>query len=122
MLDAQRALAAEDFSAVDGLSVRGAIHTGTADERDGDYFGSAVNRVSRLLDIANGGQVLVSGVTNDIVQGSLPPQATLRNLGEHRLRDLARPEQVYQLSRRASPRTLPRYARSTNFRTTCRSN
>ena len=97
MLDAQRAIAAEDFSAIDGLRVRAAIHTGTADERDGDYFGPAVNRVARLLAIGHGGQILVSGVTTDLVQGALPSQATLRDLGEHRLRDLARPEQVYQL-------------------------
>jgi predicted ATPase/class 3 adenylate cyclase len=97
MLDVQRALLAEDFAVLDGLPVRVAIHTGTADERDGDYFGPAVNRVARLLAIGHGGQVLVSGVTTDIVQGSLPAQATLRSLGEHRLRDLARPEQVYQL-------------------------
>ncbi len=97
MLDAQLALAAEDFSAVDGLPVRAAIHTGTADERDGDYFGPAVNRVARLLAIGHGGQVLVSGVTADLVQGDLPSQASLRDLGEHRLRDLARPEYVYQL-------------------------
>ena len=44
---AQQAIAAEDFSGVDGLRVRAAIHTGTADERDGDYFGPAVNRVAR---------------------------------------------------------------------------
>ena len=63
MLDAQREIAKEDFSAVDGLRVRAAIHTGTADERDGDYFGPTVNRVARLLAIAHGGQVLLSGVT-----------------------------------------------------------
>jgi predicted ATPase/class 3 adenylate cyclase len=95
--DAQHALAAEDFSAVDGLRVRAAIHTGTSDERDGDYYGPAVNRVARLLAIGHGGQVLVSGVAADLVQGALPPQASLRDLGEHRLRDLARPEYVYQL-------------------------
>ena len=49
--------------------MRAAIHTGTADERDGDYFGPAVNRVARLLAIGHGGQVLVSGVTTDLVQG-----------------------------------------------------
>ena len=97
MLDAQSAIAAEDFSAVDGLRVRAAIHTGTADERDGDYFGPAVNRVARLLAIGYGGQVLVSGVTADLVQDELPTRASLRDLGEHRLRDLARPECVYQL-------------------------
>ncbi len=98
MYDAQRALCAEDFSAVDGLRVRVAIHTGTADERDRDYFGPAVNRVARLLAIAHGGQVLVSGVTSELVRGSLPPQAGLRDLGEHRLKDLSRPERVYQLT------------------------
>jgi predicted ATPase/class 3 adenylate cyclase len=97
MLAAQRATAAEDFSSVNGLRVRAAIHTGTAEERDGDYFGPAVNRVARLLAIGHGGQVLVSGVTADLVQGVLPPRASLRDLGEHRLKDLARPEQVYQL-------------------------
>jgi predicted ATPase/class 3 adenylate cyclase len=97
ILVAQRALAAEDFSAVDGIRVRVAIHTGTADERDGDYFGPALNRVARLLAIGYGGQVLVSGVTAELVQGSLPPGASLRDLGEHHLRDLTRPEHVYQL-------------------------
>ena len=97
ILDAHRALAAEDFSQIDGLRVRAALHTGTADEREGDYFGPALNRIARLLAIGYGGQVLVSGVTTDLVQGALPPRASLRDLGEHRLRDLARPEQVYQL-------------------------
>jgi predicted ATPase/class 3 adenylate cyclase len=97
ILDAHRALAAEDFSLTDGLGVRAAVHTGTADERKGDYFGTALNRIARLLTIGHGGQVLVSGVATDLVQGALPPRASLRDLGEHRLRDLARPEQVYQL-------------------------
>ncbi|MGC1380999.1 MAG: adenylate/guanylate cyclase domain-containing protein, partial [Candidatus Baltobacteraceae bacterium] len=52
-LDAQRTLAATDFSGVDGLRVRIAINTGTADERDGDYFGPALNRVARLLALGH---------------------------------------------------------------------
>jgi predicted ATPase/class 3 adenylate cyclase len=96
-LQAQRALDAEQWDAVEGLPVRMALHTGNADERDGDYFGPTVNRVARLLSIAHGGQVVVSGVTADLVQGQLPEQAALRDLGQHRLRDLAYPEQVYQL-------------------------
>ncbi len=97
ILDAQRALVSEDFSSVDELRVRAAINTGIADERGGDYFGPAVNRVARLLTIGHGGQVLVSGVTADVVQEALPSQASLRDLGDHRLRDLTRPERVYQL-------------------------
>jgi predicted ATPase/class 3 adenylate cyclase len=97
-LDAQRSLGAEDFSAVDGVRVRMALHTGTADERDGDYFGPAVNRVARLLSAGNGGQVLLSGVTSEIVGSALRDGVTLRDLGEHRLKDLARPERVAQLA------------------------
>lgn len=96
-LDAQRLLAKQDWSAVGGLKVRMAIHTGHTDERDGDYFGPAVNRVARLLAIGHGGQVLVSGASADLAQGELPPQAALRDLGAHRLKDLTHPEQVYQL-------------------------
>jgi predicted ATPase/class 3 adenylate cyclase len=96
-LDFQRALAAEDFAAVGGLRVRASLHVGAAEERGGDYFGSTVNRVARLLSIGHGGQTLLSGVMHDLVLGALPQQASLRDLGEHRLKDLSRPEYVYQL-------------------------
>lgn len=95
--DAQRTLNKEDFSTVDGLKVRMAVHVGHADEHNGDYFGPTVNRVARLLAIGYGGQVLVSGAATDLAQGEMPPQTALRDLGSHRLKDLAQPEQVYQL-------------------------
>ena len=98
ILDAQRALAAEDFSAIDGLRVRAAVHTGTADERNGDYFGPALNRVARLLAIGHGGQVLVSGATRELVRADLPIGTSLLDFGSHRLKDLAEPEHVSQLS------------------------
>lgn len=96
-VEAQRALQAEDWSAIGGMRVRISIHTGAADERGGDYFGATVNRVARLLAIAHGGQIIVSGVTADLVQGQMPSQTTLHDLGAHRLKDLAYPEQVYQV-------------------------
>lgn len=96
-LDAQLALAAEDFSAVEGLRVRMALHTGHSAERDGDYFGPTVNRVARLLAVGNGGQVLLSGACVELVQGELPAQCSLRDLGEHRLKDLAQPERIHEL-------------------------
>ncbi|HEY1656627.1 MAG TPA: adenylate/guanylate cyclase domain-containing protein [Candidatus Tumulicola sp.] len=98
MADAQRVVAAEDFSAVDGLRVRAAIHTGTSDERDGDYFGPAVNRVARLMSIGHGGQILVSGATRELAHSDLPAGTTLVDLGSQRLRDLTDPEHVWQLS------------------------
>ena len=96
-LDAQRALGAADFAAVAGLRVRMAINTGTADERDGDYFGPTVNRVARLLALGHGGQVLLSGIAASLVRESPPPHATLADLGEHSLKDLEGYERVYQL-------------------------
>ena len=95
--DAQRALAAEDFSAVEGVPVRIALHTGVADERDGDYLGPAVNRVARLLAIGHGGQVLVSGTAAELLRAEMPQHFGLRDLGIHRLKDLAHPERVFQL-------------------------
>jgi predicted ATPase/class 3 adenylate cyclase len=101
-LAAQRHLHALQPSAVPSaaglaLKVRIALHTGAAKVRGGDYFGPALNRVARLLAIAHGGQVLLSGATQELVQDDLPPGSSLRDLGRHRLRDLQRPEQVYQL-------------------------
>jgi predicted ATPase/class 3 adenylate cyclase len=98
ILDAQRALAAEDFSSIDGLRVRAAVHTGTADEREGDYFGPAVNRVARLLSVGHGGQVLLSGSTRELAHGDLPAGVSLIDLGSHRLKDLTEAEQVWQLT------------------------
>jgi predicted ATPase/class 3 adenylate cyclase len=96
-LDAQRALAAADFSDVEGLRVRMALHAGSAHERDGDYFGPAVNRVARLLAVGHGGQVLLSGACAELFQAEPPPECSLRDLGEHRLKDLAQSERIYQL-------------------------
>ncbi|HLY02773.1 MAG TPA: tetratricopeptide repeat protein [Candidatus Cybelea sp.] len=96
-LDAQRALGAADFTAVDGLRVRMAINTGTADERDGDYFGPALNRVARVLSLGYGGQVLLSGIAADLVRENPPPGAALADLGEYELKNLEGRERVYQL-------------------------
>ena len=106
-IDAQVGLNKEDFSEVNGLRVRMALHTGYADERDNDYFGPTVNRVARLLAIGHGGQMLVSAAASDLLQGELPANASLRSLGGHRLKDLAHPEQVFQLVAVGLPSEFP---------------
>ncbi len=106
-LDAQRALAKEDFSSVDGLRVRIGLHTGYAEERNADYFGPAVNRVARLMSISHGGQVLLSGSTRELAHSDLPTSVSLVDLGSHRLKDLTEPEQVWQLSIEGLPAEFP---------------
>lgn len=79
------------------IRVRLALHTGAVECRDDDYFGPPVNRVSRILSTGYGGQSLLSQTTFDLVRDNLPKGVSLKDLGEHQLRDLARPEQIFQL-------------------------
>lgn len=96
-LESQRAIRAADWGGIGELRVRMALHTGAAEDRDGDYFGQTLNRVARILSTAHGGQVLISLPTQELVRDHLPPGVQLRHMGEHRLKDLARAEHLYQL-------------------------
>jgi predicted ATPase/class 3 adenylate cyclase len=106
-VDAQRALNSAVWEGIDALKVRMALHTGAAEHRDGDYFGQTLNRVARILASAHGGQVLLSLPTEELVRDALPAGVQLRALGEHRLRDLARPEQLFQLVTPDLPSLFP---------------
>ncbi len=97
---AQIAMVNEPWKTGSELRARMAVHTGEAEERNGDFFGSAVNRAARLLDAAHGGQVLVSESAAGLVQDSMATGTVLVDLGEHRLKDLAHAERIYQLSHR----------------------
>ena len=103
----QRALHAEAWSTPTPISVRVAVHTGEADLRDGDYYGTAVNRCARIRSLARGGQTLVSQATYDLIRDHHLPRVELRDLGEHRLRSLARPERVFQLVVPGVPSDFP---------------
>ena len=96
-LDAQAAFAAEPWKVPGGIRVRMGLHTGTAEERDDDYFGPALNRTARLFSTGAGGQVLVSLVTAELLRDALPEDVGLRDLGAHRLKDLMRPESIFQV-------------------------
>ncbi len=89
------------------LQVRIALHTGEADLREGDYYGSAVNRCARLRNVAHGGQILLSQITHSLVQDQLPPEVGLRDLGEHPLSGLKRPEHIYQVVAAGLPGEFP---------------
>lgn len=104
-LDAQRALAEQDWSDVGGLRVRMAVHCGPVTERGGDYFGSTVNRVARLLSAGHGGQVLVSADAARTLPGD--GGVALRDLGRHRLKDFPELESIYQLVAPSLPEIFP---------------
>jgi predicted ATPase/class 3 adenylate cyclase len=89
---ARTALANEEWPVGAPIRVRMALHTGETTERDGNYFGGAVNRAARLMAISHGGQLLVSAATAELLTG-----VELLDLGEHRLRDLAAPMRVFQV-------------------------
>ncbi|MGH3755960.1 MAG: ATP-binding protein [Pseudonocardiaceae bacterium] len=97
-LDAQRAFAEEPWAQGRALRVALALHTGQAQLRGDDrYVGRAVIRCAQLRAVAHGGQTVLSGATRDVVADRLPDRVTLRDLGSHRLKDLGRPERVWQL-------------------------
>ncbi|MBV9328966.1 MAG: tetratricopeptide repeat protein [Chloroflexi bacterium] len=105
--DAQRGLLAEPWPMPEPLQVRIALHTGEAEPRDGDYYGTTINRCARLRDAAHGGQILLSGITASLAHERLPERATLRGLGEHRLRDLPEPAEILQLLHPDLPTEFP---------------
>src|SRR5262245_9182852 len=89
------------------LRVRMALHTGSAEVRAGDYVGACLNRLARLLAVGHGGQALLSQATRELAGDALPDGAALRDLGEHRLKDLTRPERVFQLVHPDLPADCP---------------
>ena len=89
------------------IRVRMALHTGEADLRDGDYYGAAVNRCARLRSVAHGGQTLISQTTQLLVSDALSDGTSLRDLGEHQLKDLKRSEHIYQLVIEGLPADFP---------------
>ena len=95
-VDAQQSLQSED-QGEPPIRVRMAIHTGEADEQDGGYQGSSVNRCARLLAACHGEQILVSGAARELIGDNLPPQIELLDKGEQFLKDSDRPERIYQL-------------------------
>ncbi len=105
--DAQHALAQEAWPQQASIKVRMALHTGAAEVRDNAYFGQPLNRVARLLSAGHGGQVLLSLGAQELVRDSLPAGVTLRDMGERRLKDLIRPERVYQLVATELPIDFP---------------
>jgi len=105
--DAQRALHREPWPEGAKLRARMALHTGAVELRDGDYFGAPLNKVARLLATGHGGQTLLSEATHDLGRDHLPPLASVKALGAHGLKDVGRPEAVFQLCHPDLPQSFP---------------
>lgn len=88
----QRALASHEWPAAAEIKVRIGLHVGEAHERDGDYFGPTLNRAARIMAAAHGGQTVCSAAFASLAQVD-----RIVDLGEHRLKDLAAPEHIWQL-------------------------
>jgi predicted ATPase/class 3 adenylate cyclase len=93
----QQAIAGHAWPAGATVAVRMGLHTGEAHLAGDDYGGFDVNRVARIAAVGHGGQIVVSGTTRSLVEGSLPNGVTLRDLGRHALRDVPAPEQLFQV-------------------------
>jgi len=97
------------------LHVRMGLHTGEAELRGNDYYGQALNRTARIMAVASGGQILLSNITAEVVREHLPASASLQDLGEHHLKDLIRPEHLYQLSAPGLRQDFPAIKSSSTF-------
>src|SRR5215216_1010688 len=106
-LAAQRALQQERWDSTGPLRVRIALHSGAAELREDDYFGPPLNRAARILALGHGGQILLSRATHDLVADELPANTSLRALGDYHLRDLARPEPIFQCVSADLPTDFP---------------
>jgi predicted ATPase/class 3 adenylate cyclase len=106
-LAAQLALRNEAWGDAGPLRVRMGLHTGDAEVRDRDYFGTEVNRAARLMAVAHGGQVVCSRATADLARHTLEPGCGLVDLGTQQLRDLRTPEHVFQITHPELPADFP---------------
>ena len=109
-LHVQRALRDEAWGETGPLRVRMGMHVGESQARGGDYYGTTVNRAARVMAAAHGGQVLLSAQAAAAVAAVVPAGVQLRDLGTHRLKDLAAPERLFQLVVADLPETFPALA------------
>lgn len=106
-VEAQKKLHQESWPLETPLRVRMALHTGEAEEEDGDYVGASLNRIGRLIAVGYGGQILLTQAAQELVRDALPAEVDLLSLGQHRFRDLNYPEQLFQVLIAGLPADFP---------------
>ena len=119
-VDAQRSLEHEAWHLAEPIRVRIGLHTGYAREREGDYYGPALNRAARLMSIADGRQIVISAAAEELARDALPEGVTLIDLGEHRFAISTTRNTCSRCCIRNSRVTSHRFAGWTAIRRTCR--
>jgi predicted ATPase/class 3 adenylate cyclase len=97
VIDMQTALEAHSWPAGEQVRVRMGVHTGEASRTATGLVGLEIHRAARVASVGYGGQILLSETAATLVRDCLPPDAALKDLGVHRLKDLGRPERILQL-------------------------
>ena len=106
-IEMQRALVSHPWPAGEGVRVRMGVHSGEASETAAGLVGLDVHRAARIAAVAHGGQIVLSAATAALLGDSMPAGASLKDLGLHRLKDLGRPEQLFQLEADGLPAAFP---------------
>ena len=106
-IEVQLAFVSHPWPAGQTVRVRMGIHSGEASESAAGLVGLDIHRAARIAAVAHGGQVVLSASTAALVRDRLPVGAFLRDLGSHRLKDLGRPEQIFQLEADGLPAAFP---------------
>ncbi len=106
-IDCQRALATGPWPDGFPVKVRMGLHTGAGQLGGDDYVGLDVHRAARIASAAHGGQILTSATTHALAEGAMPEGVTARDLGLHRLKDLDRPERLFEIIVAGPPTHFP---------------
>jgi cellulose biosynthesis protein BcsQ/class 3 adenylate cyclase len=106
-LQGQLTLQQEPWGEAGALRVRMGLHLGEVELRGEHYFGLPLVRCARLMATAHGGQIVLSGAVAALIEDALPQGVQLQDLGAHRLKDLSKPERIFQLTHPALPAAFP---------------
>ena len=106
-VESQRSLAAHEWPEGVECRVRMGLHTGEPAVGDEGYHGIGLHRGARIAGAAHGGQILLSNSTRELIEDELPAGVTIRDLGEQQLKDIDRPERIYQLVVEGLPSEFP---------------
>jgi predicted ATPase/class 3 adenylate cyclase len=106
-IEGQKRMQAEDWGETGSLLVRMGLHTGESRFREGDYYGSTLNRAARIMSSGHGGQILLSAAVYELLKNNTFVPFQMLDLGEHQLKGLRKPEKVYQIIHPDLPAKFP---------------